>query len=287
MSGEPDFARYLDARWADLVGGLEDEGVAPDSARLAVAAALLAARGSWGRRVEREQIDQTLWAELRERTGLPPRPGEVAPHAVRSAEPADLPGPWLAEATALRGAHRRRGVRLGLLAGVVVLIAGAGWTWWASVPPVPEVRQEANVLPVPWYAGGELHLRRVVVGLPGVDAFAARGDEVVARLTTGEVRVIRADGDVDDLEVAPPELFAPPPPVPTGLRPGPYDVVVQSVTTAGGGTAHLLDSALRTGAGGEIRLSETGRRAVAVCDAGGTCAAPLTLDTGSQSIRLG
>lgn len=287
MSAEPDFGHYLDARWADLVGGLEDEGVAPDTARLAVAEILLASRASWRWRVENEQVDHTLWAEIRERAGLPPRPGEVAPHAVRSPDAADPPGPWLEEAAILRAARRRRGVRLGLLAVVVAGAFGAGWAWWASLPPAPEVREEANVLAVPWYAAGELHLSKVVVELPGVDSFVADGDEVVAVMTSGEVRVVRADGVVDALETAPPELSATGPQVPVGLAIGRYDVVVQSVTTAEGGTAHLLDSSRRSDAGGALRLSETGRRAVVVCDADGLCAEPRTVVTGSQGIRLG
>ena len=209
MTAEPDFTHYLDARWADMVGGLEDEGVAPDTARLAVAETLLASRGSWRRRIENEQVDATLWAEIRERAGLRPRPGEVAPHAVRTPDAADLPGPWLEEATLLRRQRRRRGVRLGLLAAVVAMIAGAGWAWWASLPPAPEVREEANVLPVPWYAAGELHLSDVVVELPGIDSFVADDDEVVALMTSGAVKVVRADGDVDDLDTAPPELSEP------------------------------------------------------------------------------
>lgn len=285
MTAEPDFTHYLDARWADMVGGLEDEGVAPDTARLAVAETLLASRGSWRRRVENEQVDQTLWSEIRERAGLPPRPGEVAPHAVRTPDAADLPGPWLEEATRLRRQRRRRGVRLGLAAAVVAVIAGAGWAWWASLPPAPEVREEANVLPVPWYAAGELHLSDVVVELPGIDAFVADDDQVVALMTSGEVKVVRTDGEVDDLDTAPPELSGPA--VPASLPTGRYDVVVQSVTTADGGTAHLLDSSRRIEEGGALRLSETGRRAVVVCDADGVCAAPQTLVTGSQSIRLG
>ncbi len=286
-AAEPDFTRYLDARWCDLVGGLEDEGVAPESARLAVAETLLASRGSWRRRVEDEQIDHALWAEIRERVGLPPRPGEVAPHAVRAPDAADGPGPWLEQAVSLRRGRRRRGVRRGLLAAVVAVMAGAGWAWWAALPPAPEVREEANVLTVPWYAAGELHLSEVVVELPGIEAFVASEDEVVVRMTSGEVKVVGADGEVDDLDSAPPELSGPGPQVPTTLPTGAYDVVVQSVTTAAGGTAHLLDSARRTDAGGALRLSETGRRAVVVCDADGSCAAPRTLVTGSQSIRLG
>lgn len=286
-SAEPDFAHYLDARWSDLIGGLEDEGVAPDVARLAVAETLLASRGSWRRRVESEQVDRTLWAEIRERAGLPPRPGALAPHAVRPRDVADLPGPWLEEAEVLRRARRRRGVRLGLLAAVVAVVAGTGWVWWASLPPAPAVREEANVLPVPWYTAGELHLSDVVVEVAGIETFVADGDDVVALLTSGEVKVVRADGDVDDLETAPSELSAPSPAIPAGLVGGQYDVVVQSVATADGGTAHLLDSARRTDQGGALRLSETGRRAVVVCDADGSCAEPQTIVTGSQTIRLG
>ena len=113
----------------------------------------------------------------------------------------------------------------------------------------------------------------------------ADDDEVVALMTSGEVKVVRADGEVDDLDTAPPELSEPP--VPASLPTGRYDVVVQSVTTSDGGTAHLLDSSRRIEEGGALRLSETGRRAVVVCDADGSCAAPRTLVTGSQSIRLG
>ena len=58
------------------------------------------------------------------------------------------------------------------------------------------------MLPVPWYAAGELHLSDVVVELPGIDSFVADDDEVVALMTTGAVKVVRADGDVDDLDTA-------------------------------------------------------------------------------------
>ena len=287
MRATSDFTRYLDARWADFVGGLEDEGIAPDAARLAVAETLLASRGSWERRVENEQVDVTLWAEIRERVGLPPVPGAVAPHAVRTSDPGDLPGPWLEQASSLRAGRRRRGVRLGLLAAAIAVVAGAGWVWWASLPPAPAVREETNVLPVPWYAAGELHLSEVVVSLPGIVVFAAEDDEVVARLSNGDVAVIRADGEVDELESTPESLSAEPPTLPNSLVMGPYDVLLQSVTTAEGGTAHLLDSSRRAEEGGALRLSEAGRRAVVVCDPGGSCAEPQTVVTGSQGIRLG
>ena len=83
MADGSDFATYVDARWADLVGGLEDEGVPGEDARLAVAGVLVASRRSWTRRVREENVDVTLWAEVRERAGLPPQPGGAAPHGVR------------------------------------------------------------------------------------------------------------------------------------------------------------------------------------------------------------
>ena len=43
MADRSDFATYVDARWPDLVGGLEDEGVPGDRARLTVAEVLLGA----------------------------------------------------------------------------------------------------------------------------------------------------------------------------------------------------------------------------------------------------
>ena len=287
MAAEEDFTRYLDARWADLVGGLEDEGVAPDDARLAVAETLLASRRSWGRRIREEQVDRTLWAELRERTGLPPAPGSTAPHAVRVPDAADAPGPWLDRAVVLRVRRRRRGVRRGLVAALVVALLGVGWAWWASLPPAPEVREEANALPVPWYAEGELHLADVVVELAGVEAFVPRDGGVAVLLGSGEVKEVADDGDVDDLELDPEVIASNGADVPAGLEPGELDVVIQSVSTADGGTAHLLDSARRSDDGGALRLSETGRRAVVVCDADGVCAAPVTIVTGAQSIRLG
>ncbi len=291
MAAETDFTRYLDARWADLVSGLEAEGVDPDAARQAVAEALLGRRGSWAQRVRSEQVDQTLWAELRERTSLPPRPGAVAPHAGRALDPADLPEPWLQRAEVIRGARRRRSARLALAGAALAVVAGAGWGWWASLPSPPPVRAEVNTLAVPWYAAGDLHLAEVVVELRGVSAFAAQGDDVVVQMTSGEVQVVRADGDVDDLDEAGAELTevlaAGSSLSSAGVPLGRYDVILQSVPTADGGTAHLLDSSRRTDDRGALRLSESGRRAVVICDPDGVCEPPQTLVTGSQSIRLG
>ena len=54
---------------------------------------------------------------------------------------------------------------------------------------------------------------------------------------------------------------------------------------AGGGWAHLVDSARRAGAEDELRQSETGRRAVVVCPTEWTCDEPVTVVAGG-TVRL-
>jgi len=285
VADRSDFAHYVDARWPDLVGGLEDEGVAPDDARIAVAEVLLASRRGWDRRVREEQVDLVLWAEARERAGLLARPGEPVPHAVRPRDPRDGPEAWLARAEHLRAARRRRGAWRGLAVAAAVAVLATGWAWWAAQPSPPEVREEANPLPVAWYADGELHLEDVVVELPGVDAFVVDGSGAVARLRSGEVVRVDAEGDVEPADEAPAGLDAPPSPPPvSGL--GRYDVLLQSVPLPDGGWAHLVDSSRRDGAQDALRQSETGRRAVLVCRTTATCEEPVTVGVGAGTIRL-
>ncbi|MCW2737644.1 MAG: hypothetical protein JWN97_2288 [Nocardioides sp.] len=285
MVGDTDFARYVDARWADLVGGLEDEGVAAADARLAVAETLLASRGSWTRRVRDEQVDVSLWAELRERTGLPARPGEAAPHGVRPLDPHDAADEWLARAAQVRASRRRRTARRAMVWVAVAAALLAGWMWWAARPKPPEVREQANPLPVIWYAQGELHLAEVVVELPRVDAFVAAGTGVVARLSSGDLVRVDAEGDVHDTDEAPAALDEVPE-TPALPELGPYDVLVQSVPVPGGGWAHLIDSSRRDGAQDAVRQSESGRRALVVCTADLDCGEPVTITEADGSIRL-
>jgi hypothetical protein len=279
----PDFTRYVDARWADLVGGLEDEGVAADDARLAVAETLLASRRSWSRRAREEQVDVSLWAEVRERTGLPARPGEPAPHGVRPFDPHDTPEVWFDRAEARRGARRRRGLLRGAAAVLVLAVLATGWQWWATRPPAAEVREETNVLPVVWYSKGELHLEEVVVVLPGIEEFVASGSGVVARLRSGTVVQVDADGEVTSGD--PTEALDDPPEAPSFIALTQYDVLVQSAPVPGGGWAYLLDSSRRSAARDALRQSESGRRALVVCAEDGDCAQAVTIVEGG-SIRL-
>jgi hypothetical protein len=285
VSADPDFSRYADARWADLVGGLEDDGVAPDDARRAVAETLLASRRSWARRVRDEQVDVTLWAEVRERAGLPPRPGEPVPHGVRPLDPQEAPDEWLARAASARSGRRRRGVRRGVVWVAAAAVLAAGWLWWAARPEPPAVREEANPLPVVWYSAGELHLAEVVVDLPGIEEFVATGPDVAARLRSGEVVRVDRDGELHELDEAPAELDEATA-VPAYMPPGRYDVSVQSVPLPGGGWAHLIDSSRRDGARDAVRQSESGRRALVLCTAELDCGEPVTITGVDGSIRL-
>lgn len=282
---EADFVGYVTVRWHDLVGGLEDAGVDPDRARLAAAGALLAHRRGWPRLVRDREVDVVVWAAARERAGLAPGPGEAVPHGVRAPDPQDAPEPWLDRAELERRTARRRTLRLSVVGGLVVAVLAAGWAWWAAQPAPPAVREEANPLPVVWYAEGDLHLRDVVVELPDVDVFVADGSAVVARMRSGDLVRVAADGDVSDTETAPAGLDAPPSPPPvSGL--GPYDVLVQSVEVPDGGWAHLVDSSRRDGAQDAVRQSESGRRALVICAADGSCSAPRTIVGADGSIRL-
>lgn len=284
MVTDSDFATYVDARWPDLVGGLEEEGVAPEDARLAVAEALVASRRSWARRVREENIDVTLWAEARERAGLPPQPGGAAPHGVRRFDPRDAPEVWLARAEQARGARRRRGLRRGLAWLAAAAVLAAAWLWWAARPEPPAVRAEENPLPVVWYAAGELHLPDVVVELPTVEEFVAWGSGAAVRLRSGELVRVDADGDVSDLDDAP-EALDEREEAPPYLPIGQYDVLVQGVAVPGGGWAYLLDSSRRDGSSDAVRQSESGRRALVLCTLDFACGEPETV-VADGSIRL-
>lgn len=281
---DPGFDDYVQVRWPDLVGGLEDRGVDPDAARLAGARALLEQRRGWERLVRDREVDVVVWSEARERAGLPAAAGEAVPHGVRAPDPEDRPEPWLDRARQARSADRRRAARRTLVALAVVAALAAGWSWWASRPDPPDVREEANPLPVVWYAGGDLHLADVVVELPAIAEFVAVDDTVAVRMRSGELLQVGADGAVTPLDVAPTELDDPPQ-VRAYEPPGRYDVSVQGVPLVDGGWAYVIDSARRDGATDAVRQSESGRRALVVCDAGGTCTDPVTVPV-TGTIRL-
>jgi len=168
---------------------------------------------------------------------------------------------------------------------LVLAVRAAGWAWWAARPETPSVRQEANRRPAVWFSGDELHLADVVVTLPGVDEFVAVGPDVAARMSSGKVVRIAADGSVEELDQAPPELTTVAP-APAYEPPGRYDVELQSAPLPGGGWAYLIDSSRRDGAQDGVRQSESGRRALVACPTRSTCAEPIAFAGADGSIRL-
>jgi hypothetical protein len=285
MAHGSDFATYVDARWPDLVAGLEDEGVPADDARLAVAQTLVASRRSWARRVRDENVDVVLWADVRERAMLAPRPGSTAPHGVRRFDPRDAPEDWLARAEQERGRSRRRAARRGLVWTAVVATLAAGWLWWAARPEPPPVREEANTLPVVWYAADELHLEDVVVELPDIETFVASGSGAAAVLRSGEVVRIDADGEVTPTD-DPPEALADPPVAPRFVAVTQYEVIVQAAPVPGVGWAYLLDSSRRDGVNDSLRRAQIGRRQLVVCRAELECGSAVTIAGTAGSLRL-
>lgn len=269
MRDEGDYADYVHARWPVLVAALEAEGVAADDARLVVAEALLERRRGWARRVREEDVDAVLWADLRERAGLPGRSWERPPLVeLPPGGATDTFEDWEDRAAAVRRRRGRRTARRVGVAAAVALAVLAGLVWWEVRPRPPAVREEANPIPVAWYAGGELHLADVVVELPGVDTFVADGPEVVVRLTTGEVVRVDADGTVSALD-EPPAALDEVPEVPDLVPVGRSAVVLQGVPLPDGGWAYVLHAGRAPR--DDLRSSEAGQRVLVLCDAARRC----------------
>lgn len=103
-------------------------------------------------------------------------------------------------------AQRRRHLRIVLASTVAAVLAVGGIGWLAS-RPAPEqssdrdwtVVREPNPVDIPWYAGGELHLKRVVVTMPPIGDLVAVGDGAVLTGTDGTVYFAGSDGAVTEL----------------------------------------------------------------------------------------
>ncbi|MEO5664921.1 MAG: hypothetical protein ABIR39_16750 [Nocardioides sp.] len=167
---------------------------------------------------------------------------------------------------------------LGALAVVAAVVAVV-----SLQPTPPAVRTEANRVPVPWFADGELHLADVVVSLPRAGSFAPLDDGVVIEDADGSLLMVDADGAVSDFDAALPDV--PAPEVPT-----PYDVDAPTrldVTLAPGGEpVHLMEISLSRHEGEiYLRNSETVRRMFLICrDAG--CTSMRRVVVAGADVRL-
>ncbi|WP_107704796.1 hypothetical protein [Nocardioides allogilvus] len=158
---------------------------------------------------------------------------------------------------------RRRRLTLYAVGVLALLVAGAVVV--SLLPAPPAVREEANRVPVPWFADGELHLADVVVSLPRAGSFVPLADGVVIEHEDGSLLMVAADGDVSDFDEAMPEEPAPDLPPPSeGGTPG--DRRLDVVLAPGGEPVHLMEISLsRHEAEIYLRQSETVRRMFLVC----------------------
>lgn len=158
---------------------------------------------------------------------------------------------------------RRRRLTLYALGALALLSAGAVIVSLLPAPPV--VREEANPVPVPWFADGELHLADVVVPLPGAGTFVAVGDDVVIEDDDGSLLLVEADGGVSDFDEAMPEVPEPDVPAPYDAG-GAYARRLGVTLAPSGEEVHLMEiRASGPEAGVYVRLSETTRRMFLVC----------------------
>ncbi|MCW2832975.1 MAG: hypothetical protein JWN68_928 [Nocardioides sp.] len=158
---------------------------------------------------------------------------------------------------------RRR--RLTIYALVALALVVTGVVVISLLPTPPEVREEPNPVPVPWFAEGQLHLSEVVVTLPGAGSFAPLADGVVIEDEDGSLLLVEADGDVSDYDGEMPEVAEP-------QVPAPYDDggdVSRRLAVAvapSGEIVHLMEiAAAGPEAGVYARLSETISRMFVVC----------------------
>lgn len=151
-------------------------------------------------------------------------------------------------------------VALGGLAVVAALIAVV-----SLQPAPPAVRTEANRVPVPWFADGELHLADVVVSLPHAGSFAPLGDGVVIEDEDGALLMVEPDGDVSDFDDEMPDVAAPDLPLPSqGTTPG--DRRLDVAVAPSGESVHLIEISLSRHEGEiYLRNSETVRRMFVIC----------------------
>jgi hypothetical protein len=161
--------------------------------------------------------------------------------------------------------ERPRRRRLTLLAAAALALLVIVAVVVSLLPAPPAVREEANPVPVPWFAEGELHLAEVVVTLPGAGAFAPVDDGVVIEDEDGSLLLVQADGSVSDFDGAMPDVAEPDVPAPYDAG-GVFSRRLGVTLAPSGEEVHLMEiAASGPEAGVYFRLSETARRLFIVC----------------------
>ena len=211
-SSSSDFTSFVQARWPVLVRSLAAEGVAPAAAESAVVRVLARLRARWSRTTRSEDADQRVWADVRDELGLEPDVGGVAPGLAdprllhRASDVVVSPDPLgLIEREVRR---RRRTALRGVAGAVAACVVVGGYLAWATTrTPGPDVDEEANPAPVPWFADGRLHLEEVSVELSDLTEFVVTGDDTVAYADSGgRWFTVDGDGDVEPTDPPPDEV---------------------------------------------------------------------------------
>jgi hypothetical protein len=178
---------------------------------------------------------------------------------------------------------RRRRLSLYAVGALALLVAGAVIV--TLFPAAPAVREEANRVPVPWFADGELHLADVVVRLPRAGSFAPLDDGVVIEDEDGSLLLVDADGGVSEYEDAMPDVPEP------GVAP-PYDPNtpgarrLEVAIAPSGEVVHLMELPLsRHEAEVYLRQSETVRRMFIICSDWG-CSSVRRIVVPGADVRL-
>ena len=181
-----DFATFVRARWADLTDELVEEGLTPARAQQVVVRGLADCEPGWRRMLAEDN------------------PEVVVRDAITFHREDDLPEEPvmdpLAAIAGVRTERRRRILRLSAISGVaagVTAVLVLAWPHGSSYPQPPR-HAENNTLPVAWWYGGELHLEKVVVEIPGVTDLARIGDEVWVDTPDGVLAVEETTGEVSE-----------------------------------------------------------------------------------------
>jgi hypothetical protein len=189
-----DFATFVRARWTELTDELVDDELTRAQAQQAVVRGLADCQAGW-RRVLAEDNPEVVVREA------------IASHRTTALPDEPVTEP-LAAIAGVRSERRRRVWRLTVVSGLAAAVTAALVMFWPhpEVDPQPARRAEANLLPIAWWYGGELHLGKVVVEIPRVtELHRSDGSLLVVSQSKG-VLMVGESGRVSDYHGSGPAL---------------------------------------------------------------------------------